>query len=77
MLLSIFPKFIHKSKINETDNNVFHEFHVKNMERILILNKLARPRQKKIKGKIILSSKGIQIKIQPILQGSQMIVRTN
>ena len=42
-------------KITRTDKNVFNELHTKNMERILILNKLAveHMKQKKINGKII------------------------
>jgi histidinol-phosphate aminotransferase len=64
-------------KITRTDNNVFHEFHVKNMERILILNKLAidHMKQKKIKGKIILSANGnSNHNSTKVTQGSQILV---
>ena len=64
-------------KLIRTDNNVFHEFHVKNMERILILNKLAidHMQQKKIKGKIILSSNGNSNQNSTnTIQGSQILV---
>lgn len=66
-------------KITRTDKNVFNELHTKNMERILILNKLAveHMKQKKINGKIILSSNGIDNQNSTnVTQGSQILVNS-